>query len=289
MLGTLHIQIVLIRNRTKTAFPVALQRRQKEPSPPPTRLSQLNYAMLRDTALRKKLQEIGVPSWGSKDLMKRRHIEWLNIYNANCDADGSVRKSKRQLLKELDEWETTQGGKANNNESKVMRKDFDGSGHMKSHKSDFDDLIAKARQKRAVPKQDETQGSSKSEDDTGQASAQPQDAIPSNGTGATLPEPQTRNNFLITPTASSPIDAQRPYENNESALSSIREKVRLANEGDSTRPLMSHESSMASARRRSSASSEGMHNPFGSPTRKVPMFALPEEPVREVESNATVQ
>jgi E3 ubiquitin-protein ligase RAD18 len=131
---------------------MALQRRQREPSPPPIRLSQLNYAMLKEGALRKKLQEIGIPNWGNKDLMKRRHIEWLNIHNSNCDADDSVRKSKKLLLQELDEWENTQGGKAHSKDDRIMRKDFDGNGHARSHKSDFDDLIARARQKRAVPK-----------------------------------------------------------------------------------------------------------------------------------------
>jgi E3 ubiquitin-protein ligase RAD18 len=108
--------------------------------------------MLREGALRKKLQEIGIPNWGNKDLMKRRHIEWLNIHNSNCDADDSVRKSKRLLLQELDEWENTQGGKAHSKDDRIMRKDFDGNGHARSHKSDFDDLIARARQKRAVPR-----------------------------------------------------------------------------------------------------------------------------------------
>ncbi|KAF1924308.1 DNA repair protein rad18, partial [Didymella exigua CBS 183.55] len=140
------------RSKTKTSFPAALQRQQREPSPPPIRLSTLNYSMMKEGALRKKLQEIGIPNWGSKDLMRRRHIEWLNIHNSNCDADERERRPKRQLLKELEEWENTQGGRADVKESKVMRKDFDGSGYAKSHKSDFDDLIAQARKKRAAPK-----------------------------------------------------------------------------------------------------------------------------------------
>ena len=110
--------------------------------------------MLKENALRKKLQEIGVPNWGGKDLMRRRHLEWLNIYNSNCDADDSVRKNKRQLLKELEEWEQTQGGRADMRESKIMKKDFDVEGHAKSHKSNFDDLIAQARQKRGSPRAD---------------------------------------------------------------------------------------------------------------------------------------
>ena len=127
--------------------------------------------MLKETALRKKLQEIDIPSWGSKDLLKRRHIEWLNIYNSNCDADDSLRKSKKQLLRELDEWEQTQGGKAGSKESKIMRKDFDGDGHARLHKSDFDDLIAQARKARTSKKAGEV-----GENGTGKAEVEPTDS-----------------------------------------------------------------------------------------------------------------
>src|SRR5690242_2465478 len=154
--------------RTKNPFPVALQKRQKDPSPPPTRQSQLNYAMMKEGALRKKLQEIGIPNWGTKDLMKRRHIEWLNIYNSNCDADESVRKPKRQLIKELEEWENTQGGRADIRESRVMRKDFDGSSYAKSYKSDFDDLITQARKKRAISTTEDKKEANRSSDENAQ-------------------------------------------------------------------------------------------------------------------------
>lgn len=90
--------------------------------------------------------------------MKRRHIEWLNIFNSNCDADERVRKSKRQLVKELEEWENTQGGRADFKESRVMRKDFDGNGYAKTYKSDFDDLIAQARTKRQAPNAEQKEG-----------------------------------------------------------------------------------------------------------------------------------
>lgn len=123
---------------------------------------------MKDGALRKKLQEIGIPNWGSKDLMRRRHIEWLNIHNSNCDADERVRRPKRQLLRELEEWENTQGGRADTKESKVMRKDFDGSGYAKSHKRDFDDLIDQARKKRAVREPEQK------EESNGDAGQQPQ-------------------------------------------------------------------------------------------------------------------
>lgn len=265
--------------RTKNAFPSALQRRQKEPSPPPTRLSQLNYAMLKEGALRKKLQEIGIPNWGTKDLLKRRHIEWLNIYNSNCDADASVRKSKRQLVKELEEWEKTQGGRADNRESQIMKKDFDGTGYAKSHKGDFDDLIVKARAKRGAP------GTETSQSEAGTAQMpvmpsieEPKDhvSVPQSGSAPTISQHPNH-----VPRESSSI---HPYENNESALSSIRAKVAAVNETGSTLATSSSEPSLPE---HEPDEDVGMRNPLGSPARKVPMFSLPEQPVLDTDSAGT--
>jgi E3 ubiquitin-protein ligase RAD18 len=237
--------------------------------------------MLKEGALRKKLQEIGIPNWGSKDLLKRRHIEWLNIYNSNCDAHESVRKSKKQLVKELEEWENTQGGKADTKGSKIMKKEFDGDGYAKSHKTDFDDLIAKARAKRAAPKPEET------------PAAQP-DPVPSEP-GATQPNPAgvpseaSRDTVESTPLAShlrehagprQNLAHHNPYENNESALSTIRAKVAAANQTGRTIPPLP-----------SAADDEphhpiGMQNPLGDPARKVPMFALPEQPVADTDTSS---
>lgn len=248
--------------------------------------------MLKETALRKKLQEIGIPNWGAKDLLKRRHIEWLNIYNSNCDADGSVRKTKRQLLKELEEWEQTQGGRAETKESKVMKKDFDGNGYMKSHKTDFDDLIARARQKRATPKASEPEDAKKQEGDVTQPDPeQPIDMQSYDDHQSSATEPLSHQSLQDLGRLNShpQSKAQNPYENNEPALASIRAKVREANEPTTKVPTLSNDLSMESARRRSSDAAEGMQNPFGSPSRKVPMFAMPEEPVRDVESSTAVQ
>ncbi|KAF2032707.1 DNA repair protein rad18 [Setomelanomma holmii] len=267
------------RSRTKSAFPNPLQQRQKDPSPPPTRLSQLNYAMLKEGALRKKLQEIGIPNWGSKDLLKRRHIEWLNIYNSNCDADESVRKTKRQLRQELDEWENTQGGRADSKESKVMKKDFDGNSHAKSHKTDFDDLIAKARAKRTVPK---AEGGEGGKDAPSMDSEQ--GAAPSAPTEVVGHEPQQGSFNTQTPSGDHETNPQRPYENNESALCTIRAKVAAVNETGSTLASISREPSMDDAPP-SSQEKSGMRNPLGSPARKVPMFAVPEQPVVDLDSS----
>ncbi|KAF1839506.1 DNA repair protein rad18 [Decorospora gaudefroyi] len=263
------------RSRTQPALPAALARRKKDPSPPPSRLSQLNYAMLKEGALRKKLQEIGIPNWGSKDLMRRRHIEWLNIYNSNCDADDSVRKNKRQLLKELDEWEQTQGGRADPRESKIMKKDFDGDGHAKTHKSDFDDLIAQARQKRDASK-------TASEDHL----ADEQYSEPRHS--HTTPELIPLSDESPFNTYPPPSNTQNPYENNGPALASIRAKVEEAKNVPSKTATLTSDTSMESVRCRSSDKSEGIHNPFGTPNRKVPIFTLPEEPVKDMEGSTTL-
>ncbi|KAF2829452.1 DNA repair protein rad18 [Ophiobolus disseminans] len=267
-------------SRTKNTFPNPLQRRQKDPSPPPTRLSQLNYALLKEGPLRKKLQEIGIPNWGNKDLLKRRHIEWLNIYNSNCDADEGVRKTKRQLVKELEEWENTQGGKAETKENKMMKKDFDGSGYAKSHKTEFDDLISKARAKRATPKPEETKPSQPEVDAT-----QPPKVNESRD-----PEPTPHNGSDPYPSQPTQIpiadNPRNPYENNESALATIRAKVAAANQTGSTLATLPSEPSL-SENDQVSSHDIGIANPLGSPARKVPMFALPGQPVRDLDSSGS--
>lgn len=127
-----------------------------EPKPALERLPQLNYSLLKDNALRKKLSELGISSAGVRPLLIRRHTEWINLWNANCDS--ARPRTRKELLGELDSWERSQGGRAIDGgqgsglAKEVMRKDFDGDGWVKKNKGDFDQLIADARKKRAVPK-----------------------------------------------------------------------------------------------------------------------------------------
>lgn len=131
------------------------------------RLPTINYTLYSDTALRKKLRDLGIPSTGSRETMRRRHTEWMNLWNANCDAASSSApfvgqiKSKRELLRELDTWERTLGrqieraggssSSSGNNQTGatgVMIKEFDRDRWAKENKSDFEDLIRRAREKR---------------------------------------------------------------------------------------------------------------------------------------------
>lgn len=120
-------------------------------SNPPERLPQLSYSILKDNALRKKLTELGIPTGGSRALLIRRHMEWVNLVNANSDS--SRPRTKRELLHELDIWDRSQGRHISNfsgdlmGGGSVMRKDFDGEAWAISHGDEFRTLIGKARQK----------------------------------------------------------------------------------------------------------------------------------------------
>ncbi|KAJ5710191.1 hypothetical protein N7493_009783 [Penicillium malachiteum] len=108
----------------------------------------LNYDLMKDVQLRKKFRELGIPNDGPRDLMKRRHTEWINLWNANCDSE--TPKSKRQLLHELKIWESTQGGGSMTTlteRNAVNSKDFDAARWSADHNDDFSRLIASARQK----------------------------------------------------------------------------------------------------------------------------------------------
>ena len=124
---------------------------------PRDRLPTLAYSMLSDTALRKKLQALGISSQGPKLLLQKRHTEWVNLWNANCDSRNP--RTKRELLGELDVWEKTQGRQvlqgmsaaaAGGQGTGVMAKDFDGESWMKGNKGDFDELVRRAREKKAT-------------------------------------------------------------------------------------------------------------------------------------------
>ncbi|KKZ67630.1 DNA repair protein rad18 [[Emmonsia] crescens] len=127
------------------------QSQQSLPIHIPKRLPTINYSLLKETVLRRKLRELGIPDWGSKPLLQKRHTEWMNIWNANCDS--KVPKSKRELLRELDIWERTQGGQAPtlsglSTSYSVMRKDFNASAWATTHGDDYKTLIANARRKK---------------------------------------------------------------------------------------------------------------------------------------------
>ena len=115
---------------------------------PLEKLTPLNYSILRDQALRKKMSELGISTSGSRQLMENRHKEWVTIWNANCDS--SRPKSRAELLNDLNNWERTQGGYglaalSSHYGAQIKDKNFDGAAWTTQHDSSFKDLVANAR------------------------------------------------------------------------------------------------------------------------------------------------
>lgn len=131
----------------KTTFQPPPPTFSSKPIKPFERLAQVNYSMMKDVPLRKKLTDAGLSAAGSRQLLQQRYSEWITLWNANCDA--TKPKSKGELKREMDVWERTQGGRAMGSTagSHIRDKDFDGSAWSTKHDGDFKNLIANARKK----------------------------------------------------------------------------------------------------------------------------------------------
>jgi len=219
-----------------------LQKRMQPQQPSTTsRLPQLNYSLLNEKDLRKKLASLGIPTWGARQLLVRRHTEWVSIYNSNCDS--SRPRSKRELLKELDTWERSQGGHASTAPSAIMKKDFDGQRWAESNKDQFAELIANARKNRAKP--------INSTLEKGEGSGTP---VENGDSSVQLPSSFSTINQ----------DSTSSEEKNNQDLS--MPDATPPNEGVSALPL--HMSA--------------------TPSRKLPMFQLPEQPLRDLDGGSTL-
>lgn len=126
-----------------------LQRPSFEPTPLPT----LNYSLLNDTNLRKKLKDIGISNTGNRPALERRHREWLTLWNANCDA--AKPRSKTELLRELDTWERIQAGPGTSRNYTmgsgglpIGSQDFDIAAWSSKHGSAYHSLIEEAARNR---------------------------------------------------------------------------------------------------------------------------------------------
>lgn len=307
---------------TSQAITASRSRPQQPKSRPQERIAELNYSLLKDTAMRKKLEEAGIPGWGTKQLMVKRHTEWVNLWNANCDSNHP--RSKRDLLGDLDTWERTQGGRAPNSElgkaNAVMRKDFDGDGWAGKFKDDFSRLIADARRQKSRP--DASPSVSKTSQDLAEASAAP--ALDgSEGSSPFIVESAQRSGPLHLPP-----DPACPYANDPAALASLREKVAAVNAGHPISPKMNEGFRLARRQTTESAFLDGdatQSNPFevtelkhpamlrkskfgnsrdehstgtttgeacdlqehlSSSPKKMPMFAMPAVPISDVDSGS---
>ncbi|KAK8043225.1 E3 ubiquitin-protein ligase RAD18 [Apiospora phragmitis] len=143
--------------------------------PKPERLPTLSYSMLKDAQLRKKLADLGIPKDGSREILQKRHQEWITIWNANCDSLHPKRKS--ELLQDLDVWERTLGSRAPTSSrsihqgAQIKDKGFDHAAWSAKHDSSFQDLVASARKSRAQALQKANEGQASTEMSPQQQSA----------------------------------------------------------------------------------------------------------------------
>ncbi|KAK3687250.1 hypothetical protein B0T22DRAFT_123229 [Podospora appendiculata] len=174
-----------------TGFATARSTLAHSPSPStakpkaPERLPTLNYSMLKDTALRKKMNELGIPASGSRQMLERRHQEWMTLWNANCDS--AKPKKRQELLHDLDIWEKTMGARAPTTSraatvgAQIKDKNFDGAAWAAKHDTSFQDLIASARRTR---KQVEQKARENSEAERAAAGLEPEPGRREIGSGA---------------------------------------------------------------------------------------------------------
>jgi len=183
-----------------------------------------------------------------------------------------------------------------------MKKDFDGQGWASSNKDQFDALIANARRKRGTPVEKNEKDGLRDE------------------TVKMLPK--SVELIELSPGSNQQADVPRPYESNEDALSIISEKAGQANRDGFAPQSLNQTSEPTSQRNGDSAITDGeslpdapgedgipvsfesptrsqtsqgppssslSKYPFSSPTRKLPMFQVPEDPVVDMDSGTTVQ
>ncbi|KAJ8097575.1 hypothetical protein POJ06DRAFT_34734 [Lipomyces tetrasporus] len=105
---------------------------------PLQRLPKLQYDLFNDTKLRSKLAELGLPTNGTRTQLQQRHTEWVSLWNANVDSNNP--KTKKQLLRNLNDWESNLAKYA---VQKVSADDLAAWG--KTHSNNFGDLIFQAR------------------------------------------------------------------------------------------------------------------------------------------------
>jgi hypothetical protein len=156
-----------------------------------------------------------------------------------------------------------------------MRKDFDGSGYAKANKSEFDELIGRARRKRATPK---AEGEEAANGDKGEEQGTEGDAPTEPGTSAEMPD-------------ATPKPAESPRHVDALQNGASRTPIHCSDAALHEQPTIpNHAPEAADANNAHTQQAEvplGLQNPLGSTERKLPMFALPEDPIRDVDMGAS--
>ena len=315
-------------SRAKSHTPISISSRppSTQPSRSFDRISELNYSLLTESKLRAKLSTSNIPNWGPKQLMIKRHTEWVNLWNANCDSQHP--RSEKELLRELEQWERTQGGRApvqNGVSSTVMRKDFDGEAWTRKNRGEFGRLIEEARRRKSgsAPEPDKPKDdASQMKDESDQVKNTPSDDVAMDDSNGHTDENGNLLQAAAEASAPPPEDPSHPYENNTQALTSIRAKVQAANAGEHIEPIYNSDfgppppdhvqpragtenpalmakNHFGRSNSNDRANSNGLgldmrarcdvpahlpaHLPASPPVKRVPMFAVPQQPFSDVD------
>ncbi|KAL9059628.1 MAG: hypothetical protein Q9162_001133 [Coniocarpon cinnabarinum] len=212
---------------------------QRAPDKPPERLPQISYSLFNDAKLKKKLAELGIPTFGSRQLLQRRHSEWLALWNANCDAKHP--RTRRLLLQDLDAWERSQGGRSAGEPAKngVMQKDFDGAAWAKKNRNDFGDLIKKARENKKSKPDSRGSASNDQEQDSAQ---QDQDLLAANGDVASPPTQRALTAPPFTEVNSPPNPKDPSPHSNDKILPSLNKTASLPEPPSPSTTVVAHRS-----------------------------------------------
>lgn len=183
----------------------------------PDRLPAVNYSMLKEPALRKKLGELGISTMGDRKMLEKRHREWMTIWNANCDALHP--RKKADLLQDLNTWENTLGSRAPtasrsiNLGAQIKDKDFDHQAWSTKHDSSFKDLIANARRNIAKSTPPETASADASNPPTTQS---PTEILAAEGGPNTLGATSGGSAGVPIPSPYAPTPVAPPSEGHQS-------------------------------------------------------------------------
>lgn len=140
----------LLSNPISIRGPSTSDHRSNKPVNKLERLPEVSYSLFKDNALRRKMAELGISTAGNRTQLEQRHKEWLNLWNANCDATRPRRKA--DLLQDLAIWERTQGIRApsrgsSDSGSQISNKDFDAAGWSMKHDQSYQQLITNAQRR----------------------------------------------------------------------------------------------------------------------------------------------
>lgn len=127
----------------------------KKKTKPLRKIQRVNQASESLVNVRRKLQDEGLSTSGSKQALFRRYDEWVTLWNANVD--NKTPRLKSEIKEDLRRWETTVVANENAQPAKMTIKNIDDRQWVQKHKEDYDYLIEQAR-KSILKKKQEREG-----------------------------------------------------------------------------------------------------------------------------------